>query len=256
MACFRLYLLVALAVLPTVVAFNVNGNGVEPRLSERVKQIRKRRLCGGGKGGASQDCTPPPPPPLPEVQAEGDPHLKDGRGGHFDFKGKDLTVYNLLSTNNVTVNALFKHTDYYDAGINKRLVHGSFMTAAYVTTMISDGTVLQIEYDAARAVGIAIGVEGSLPTYHTSPMSISFQNVTISLKDRMATVKTSGWVITATSKFKKGIIRGNSCATGKCFLSVSIGPTFDTDVQREVSPHGLLGQAFDGSGKIPPLAAQ
>ena len=51
-----------------------------------------------------------------------DPHMTDGRGGLFDFKGKDLVVYNLLTTKNTTVNGLFKHTDFRT---DHRLIHGS-----------------------------------------------------------------------------------------------------------------------------------
>ena len=66
--------------------------------------------------------------------------MTDGRGGRFDFKGKDLVVYNLLTTKNTTVNALFKHTDFRT---DHRLIHGSFMTAAYVATKVSNGRILQ-----------------------------------------------------------------------------------------------------------------
>ena len=36
-----------------------------------------------------------------------------------------------------------------------------------------------------------------------------------------------------------------SCATGKCFLEVSITPRFDAD-HAAVAPHGLIGQSYDG----------
>jgi hypothetical protein len=89
--------------------------------------------------------------------------MLDGQGGYFDFKGKQMTVYNLLSTANFSVNAFFKHADYSDAGPKKRLIHGSFMTAAYVTTKASDGRIFQIEYDATRAVLLPIKIDGAAP---------------------------------------------------------------------------------------------
>ena len=173
--------------------------------------------------------------------------MQDGQGGYFDFMGKNMTVYNLLSTNNVSVNALFKHTDYNDAGSKKRLIHGSFMTAAYVATKASDGRILQIEYDATRAVLLPIKIDGAAPTVHQAPASMSVGNVDISLKDRTMTIITSAWVVTASSKMKKGILRGNSCATGKCFLNIVIVPVTDVG-HAAVAPHGLLGQAYDGDG--------
>ena len=173
--------------------------------------------------------------------------MLDGQGGYFDFKGKQMTVYNLLSTANFSVNAFFKHADYSDAGPKKRLIHGSFMTAAYVTTKASDGRIFQIEYDATRAVLLPIKIDGAAPTVYWAPASMSVGNVDISLKDRKMTITTSEWAVTASSKMKKGILRGNSCATGKCFLNVAVKPV--TDVHHAtVAPHGLLGQAFDGGG--------
>ena len=61
------------------------------------------------------------------------------------------------------------------------------------------------------------------------------------------TITTSEWVVTAFSKTKKSIIRGSSCATGKCFLNVAVKPVTDVD-HAVVAPHGLIGQAFDGGG--------
>ena len=90
------------------------------------------------------DVAPLPPPSSPPsapyyAKVLEDPHMTDGRGGRFDFRGKDLVVYNLLTTQNTTVNALFKHTDFRT---DHRLIHDSFMTAAYVATKASDGRVL------------------------------------------------------------------------------------------------------------------
>ena len=90
------------------------------------------------------DVAPLPPPSSPPsapyyAKVLEDPHMTDGRGSLFDFRGKDLVVYNLLTTQNTTVNALFKHTDFRT---DHRLIHDSFMTAAYVATKASDGRVL------------------------------------------------------------------------------------------------------------------
>jgi hypothetical protein len=173
--------------------------------------------------------------------------MSDGQGGYFDFRGKHMTFYNLLSTTNINVNTLFKYTDYNDAGPKKRLIHGSFMTAAYVVTKASDGRVLQIEYDATRAVLLPIKIDGAAPTVYQAPASISVDNVDISLKDRKMTITTSEWAVTASSKMKRGIIHGNSCTTGKCFLNIAVRPITD-GFHASVTPHGLLGQAFDGGG--------
>lgn len=43
---------------------------------------------------------------------------------------------------------------------------------------------------------------------------------------------------------KPGIVGASSCATGKCFLEVSLTPHFDAD-NAAVAPHGLIGQSYD-----------
>ena len=127
----------------------------------------------------------------------------------------------------------------------KRLIHGSFMTAVYVTTKESSGRIVNVEYDASRAVFLNVQLDGAEPTRYQAPVSLSLGNVTIVLKDRKMTIATSEWAVTASSKVKNGIIRGDSCATGKCFLNIEIKPLADVG-HGNVPPHGLIGQAIDG----------
>ena len=87
---------------------------------------------GGGAGGAS---------------AAGD-KVKSLR---FDFKGKDNTLYNLLSARKLAINSIYEHVDYNELGLKKRLVHGSYMTAAYTKTLTATGRIITIEFDATRA---------------------------------------------------------------------------------------------------------
>ena len=157
-------------------------------------------------------------------------------------------VYNLVSAKNVTANALFKHVDYHDAGLLRRLVHGSFMTEVYLTVMTAGNRMVFIEYDAKRAVFLKVGVNDTNLVAYKMPVSVSVDDATVTLEDRKATVKTAEWVLTITSKFKAGIVAaGNTCADGKCFLEVQISPL--TDVSKmPVKPHGLIGQTYDGDG--------
>jgi hypothetical protein len=48
-------------------------------------------------------------------------------GGRADLRGEDGAIYNLLSANNLSVAALFKHTTFTMPGPRNKLVHGSFM---------------------------------------------------------------------------------------------------------------------------------
>jgi len=177
--------------------------------------------------------------------------MNDGRGGRFDFRGKDGSIYNLLSTERVSFNALFKTADFKisfntDAGPKQRLVHGSFINSVFFFAHTDRGTV-QAEYDATRAVFIYVGNNTATPTKHRAPFEIDFGGLTVSLDNRVAKFTTATWTMRASSKYKEGILgRGSSCSTGKCFLEVTVKPLADAD-NAKVAPHGLIGQAFDGA---------
>lgn len=180
------------------------------------------------------------------VSAAGDPHFKSGHGDRFDFKGKDKTIYSLLSTEKLGINAFFEHVDYRElGGPNKRFVQGSYMTAAYAKMRTSTGHDLTVEFDATRAVWIQIGIDGAKPTAYKAPFSMSLDDVRISLANRTTLISIPEWAVNFTSRFKYGIARGTSCSDGKCFVDVKIRPRADMD-HAKVAPHGLIGQSFDG----------
>ena len=210
------------------------------------RQLRRRRKMYEYDAPRSETSSPSSSP-FSSAGGYGDPHMIDGRGGRFDFRGKNDTIYNLLSTDRVSFNALFKTADYTDAGPKHRLVHGSFINSVFFFARTDRGTV-QAEYDATRAVFIYVGNNTATPTKHRAPIEIDFDGLTVSLDNRVAKFTTATWVLSASSKYKEGILgRGSSCSTGKCFLEVTVKPLADAD-NAKVAPHGLIGQAFDGAG--------
>jgi len=179
--------------------------------------------------------------------AGGDPHFTGADKDKFDFKGLPTKVYNLFSAARVTLNALFEHKDYHEAGPNHRLVKGSFMIEGYVAVRTAVGRMISIEYDAARAVLVKIGVNGTEPTAYKAPFSMTLDDVSVSLEKRAATIKTSEWTIGLSSKMKPGMVGATTCADGKCFLEVKMSPLVDVATLK-VAPHGLIGQTYDGDG--------
>ena len=61
------------------------------------------------------------------VSVSKDPHLHLPHGGTADFRGKDGSVFNLLSAKDVSLNVLIESADFAWA---KRLVHGTKMVSA------------------------------------------------------------------------------------------------------------------------------
>jgi len=171
-----------------------------------------------------------------------DPHVTSGHGDRFDFKGENNTVYNLLSHANTTLNALFLHADYISTGSRQKLVHGSFMRAAFMTLLTNASRTIHLEYDAARPLSPKVSVDGA--QISTGPQR-KVDNVAIRFEGRTLTVSTPEWIMSVTSKVASGIIGAKTCATGRCILNVQLTPLFDAD-HATVAPHGLIGQSYDG----------
>ena len=166
----------------------------------------------------------------------------------FDFKGKNNTIYNLVTASRVALNALFQHKKYHDVGPKHRLVHGSYMTAGFATIKTNADRLLHIGYDATHAVFLNVAVNGTEPTAYKAPFSMTIDDVSVALAERVATITTPEWGLFLSSKFKAGIVAaGNTCADGKCFLEAKVLPRADV-AKLKVAPHGLIGQTYDGDG--------
>jgi hypothetical protein len=178
------------------------------------------------------------------ASAKLDPHFTTAHGGRFDYKGKNNTIYNLLSHTNVSVNSLFMYADFKTP--SSKLVHGSFMRAAFVAVRTNASRMLHIEYRSDHSLSASVGIE-SVSREMAAGEALKIDNVDISLnlKDRTLSVKTPEWITTATSKVMPGIVGASTCATGRCIINVQLVPLFDAD-HAKVAPHGLIGQSWDG----------
>lgn len=178
--------------------------------------------------------------------AAGDPHFTTAHGDRFDYKGKHDTIYNLLSHTNVSVNALFKHSDYKRPGPKQQLVHGSFMRELYATIRTNTSRLMQVEYSSFQPTILRFGERGSAVAAVRAGKGKQVDDVTFELDhDRTLTIKTSEWIVKVNSKVTPSIVDATKCADGRCAIHVSMSPRFNTS-QALVAPHGLIGQSYDG----------
>jgi len=192
------------------------------------------------------------------ASARKDPHLTFAHGGKADFKGENNTIYNMLSARNLSVNVRFMYDDFV---LPRRLVHGSYMQAIYMTIRSycpscasSWGNVkairdFNIEYTAngGQAVVRQVGT-GSAHNkkwvVDDSSGQLKFGNVLISCPKRHMVEVTDGrWTITAVDKE----FPNPSANPGKKLLHVKLEPAAGYNVDHDpTSPHGIIGQSYDG----------
>jgi len=175
------------------------------------------------------------------VSASKDPHLHLPHGGRADFRGRDDTVFNLLSAKDVAFNVLFEKGDFAWAS---RLVHGTKMAAGYWVVNTKTGKTLNIEYTARKSDPVAIVQEEEhrdVQVRQGTP-ALVVDDVIVSMVGKTLTVRTSKWLFTATtSSYPFGKLEANK---NKVLLDVSVQPLYDPDTD-VVAPHGILGQAYD-----------
>jgi len=176
------------------------------------------------------------------LSVKDDPHVLHADGGACDVRGEDGATYNLISHSHIAVNALFEHVDYRT---KERLVHGSYMREMYITARTNTSNELHVEYLAKKPLSAAVTTGESVKDIHEELLPLD--NIAISHTGRTLKVQTPDWVILAKSKVNPTIVGASTCATGRCFLSISISPRFEAGTLK-VAPHGLVGQSYDGDG--------
>jgi len=191
-----------------------------------------------------------------------DPHLAFAHGGKADFRGKNNTVYNLLSARNMSVNALFVYDDFV---LPRRVVHGSYMSAAYVTLQTwCPSCARQWNTRASRNLTVGFNVTSQVAEvrekgkklrslkYGDESVRIGNAHVTMHGRPQMLQITDGKWNVVVTSKSFP-----NAAANpGKKLLHINLEPVSGYSVESDVNaPHGIIGQSYDGdnvgvSGKL------
>jgi hypothetical protein len=185
--------------------------------------------------------------------ASGDVHLRHAGGGSFDVRGLDGGVFNMFQAANLSLNARFTASSFTLAPEDPRAedvreVHGSHMTAAYVTAR-AGATLAEIEYDAAERPYKA-KVLLTPDAGETTPLDVSTETGPLAVGDLTIEMKKGQPVelVVANSDWK-AVMKPATYRTvdgeRKTRLDLSVVALADPLAAR-VAPHGLLGQGFDG----------
>jgi hypothetical protein len=153
---------------------------------------------------------------------------QEAYGGEADFKGRNGSVYNLLSSRNVSLNALFTHETFI-APYSKLVVHGSWLKAVYVTLRGASDATLRVQYDAvgrpqsARVALQPAGMQHDSKTFKLlKGQAMIKEGVHLMLKKNVLTLRHPLWriqVLAAVGAPHPGVAR----------LDVKIQPVYAVD---------------------------
>lgn len=192
-------------------------------------------------------CTPA------AASVQNDPHFVGGHGGTADFRGKHNTLFNLLSHKNISVATLFREAKYTDD--MHRSVYGTYMTKAYVNVLTTLNTTLHITYEAGevepkhatiawvkdgkevRATELVSGDEAT-----EGNVKVKVEPTTQGLK--MTVTQLGRWTIESSTAQYFDESNGINRNMHRVDIKVrTLSPTVEAEA---VSPHGIIGQSFDG----------
>jgi len=218
----------------------------------------------------SPSAPPPASPPLiPGAvpgQVTGDPHFRGGDGDRFDFAGVNNTVYSMLSTSRLALNALFVKMSFVMGGKKSEVegdlktVHGSAIKAVYFRALTAAGKTLTVEYKADEpshaplsvkgggSVGMEKQTEVEVHTEKPDGTEYTVDDVKVLLtrkhkREAAITVSNGDFELKAASVYLAWAEKNKK----RKRLDVSITPLRDVSAS-VVAPHGLIGQTFDGDG--------
>jgi len=193
---------------------------------------------------------PPPAPPPSASGVQGDPHLRFAHGGTADFRGKNNTNYNLLSTPGYsfasrTVDATFLLPA-------PRLVHGSFFVNASWRIRGTNEKEYIVESDAHQT-GFVVrdAADGRIIVNHTLIWTTWWhEGIRVMHKQSTIFVRANGWEVNATRHPIYNKVEGPSSWRYDFTIRPLDGNTGMEKPHGKASatcfPHGIIGQHWDG----------
>jgi hypothetical protein len=177
--------------------------------------------------------------------AAGDAHLFGPHGDRTDFKGRNNTYYNVLSTSNMSANVLFVHDTY--AWRNK-IVFGSWMKALAISAKTSQDKLVRAAYHCERPSIMEVHFEGEAePNGEVAKgAAFDFEGIKVSLSDKFVFAVSNGeWEIEGKNSF----LPYQAANAHKKRLDINLKTLSNVDLN-PVAPHGLIGQAYDRDDKM------
>ena len=193
---------------------------------------------------------PSSPSPLHCARACQDPHIMFAHGGRADFRGRHNTLYNFLSSQNVSVNVKIENATFK---LSNLTVHGSFITETHIVMRSREGRFFNISYWTDKLNGNGWSWYTITGSCAKPGNRVSFilgthakricDNLRASIVLSSATIDADEWSIKIENRPIYNRIRGPRFRLDLSFTSKVLENDF------AVYPHGIVGQSFDGDDK-------
>lgn len=193
---------------------------------------------------------PSPPPSPPVVTAVQDPHIVFAHGGKADFRGRDGSVYNMLSAPRISFALMTSNATFIKPGYRPKLVHGSFFTRAFWTLCTSHSrTILHVNASAAEPGFDVSHKNGShIASLRGVWKEYKLEDVRVFYKQSTLFLRAAGFETNVTRKPVYNHLSGPQWR-----LDMSVRRLDGTELQvqhgassRTIAPHGIVGQSWDG----------
>lgn len=175
-----------------------------------------------------------------------DPHLNLPNGGMADFRGKNNTYFNFLSSKNFALNV---KADPASFKLKNLTVHGSFITEAHFSIRNEDDDFMNVSFWASElnehqwGWKMVNGTCAGRPFIKGPHTTMSCGNIKIGIEHSSMVLISDEWEITVAGQPVYDSISGP-----KNRLDISYELRVDVDKLRVV-PHGIVGQSFDGDSR-------
>lgn len=206
---------------------------------------------------SSTTWSPPPPPapsPPPTSSTIGDPHITFAHGGTADFRGSHRDSYAFVSSPGYQFAPHFEAVDFWWVPYPgfRRLIHGTFMTAAEWRVRTPSGRVLLIRADALRKGELHLVV--IRPGGGREELQVGSQGGTRIIDDvkmttamYTCTVETARWSVKVTSKPIWGFAPPPSSFVNSTHFRGVVQRRLDLTISGafpQPDAHGVIGQSY------------
>lgn len=224
-----------------------------------VREVTYRSTClnqGGSTPGyrlivmmGIKSPSPPPPSPPPVANGIQDPHLTGAHGDKMDIRGRHGALYVILSVPRLTFSLRTENATFIKPGYNPKLVHGSFFTDAYWKMETQKGDVFVVNTSASNIGFDVVDPMGTpVASKHGVWTEVNRNDMRVLYKQATLVMRVAGWETNVTRKPVYNRLSGPQWR-----FDLSIRPLNSTGFESRhgnasgvVSPHGILGQTWDG----------